>query len=127
MDIVLTVLDEYLLTPYSVYPASWEEDFWLRQVITLFVVVCSGGAILYLLLAGFSYYFIFDHRLMQHPKFLKVCTIFANFSHTFAKKTFLDERIDNHINAGGEWKYKGCICPLPPPPPSPNPGSCPLF
>ncbi|XP_072169141.1 lathosterol oxidase-like [Diadema setosum] len=71
MDIVLNYLDEYLLSRYNVYPESWPEDYWLRQAITLFVVVNVGGAILYFLLAGLSYQFIYDHRLMQHPKFLK--------------------------------------------------------
>lgn len=70
MDLVLNAADQYLLTPY-VYPASWEEDDVVRQLISLFVIVNIGGYVMYLSLATISFYFIFDRRLMKHPQFLK--------------------------------------------------------
>ncbi|KAM4726627.1 lathosterol oxidase [Anableps anableps] len=70
MDLVLNVADHYVLTPY-VYPESWAEDGALRQIISLLVVTNLGAAILYLGLGAFSYYFIFDHKLMKHPHFLE--------------------------------------------------------
>lgn len=70
MDLVLNVADYYVLTPY-VYPTSWSEDGALRQIISLLVVTNLGAAFFYLGLGGLSYYFIFDHKLMKHPQFLK--------------------------------------------------------
>lgn len=70
MDLVLGVADQYVLTPY-VYPASWREDNILRQLLSLYVITCIGGYFLYFITTTFSYFFIFDKRLMQHPHFLK--------------------------------------------------------
>lgn len=72
MDLVLNVADYYFFTPY-VYPSSWPEDETLRQIIGLMVVTNLGAAVLYLGLGALSYFFIFDHKLMQHPQFLEVC------------------------------------------------------
>lgn len=73
MDLVLNVADYYFFTPY-VYPSSWPEDDALRQIIGLMVATNLGAAILYLGLGALSYIFIFDHKLMQHPQFLEVCS-----------------------------------------------------
>lgn len=70
MDIVLKHADSYVLTPH-VYPAWWKEDDITRQLISLFAIVNIGGYIMYFSLATFSYFFIFDRRLMKHPKILK--------------------------------------------------------
>ncbi|KAI3382290.1 hypothetical protein SNEBB_011384 [Seison nebaliae] len=70
MDIVLNYCDEYFFTPF-VYPTTIEPDIWYRQLISLFVITTIGGYILYFLAATVSYLFIFDHRLMRHPKYLK--------------------------------------------------------
>ena len=72
MDIVLNIYDRWLFTPY-VYPArGWPEESLLRQVISLTVLINVNAVILYLLLAGLSYMFLFDKRQMAHPLFLKV-------------------------------------------------------
>lgn len=71
MDLVLSVADYYVFTPY-VYPASWPEDGALRQILSLLVVTNLGAAVLYLGLGALSYYFVFDHSLMKHPHFLEV-------------------------------------------------------
>ncbi|KTG32926.1 hypothetical protein cypCar_00049819 [Cyprinus carpio] len=70
MDLVLNVADYYFFTPY-VYPSSWPEDESLRQIIGLMVVTNLGAAILYLGLGALSYFFVFDHKLKQHPQFLE--------------------------------------------------------
>jgi len=72
MDLVLNVADDYFFTPY-VYSSSWPEDEPLRQIIGLMVVTNLGAAILYLGLGTLCYFFVFDHKLMQHPQFLEVC------------------------------------------------------
>lgn len=72
MDLVLNFADYYFFTPY-VYPSSWPEDEPLRQIIGLMVVTNLGAAILYLGLGALSYFFVFDHKLKQHPQFLEVC------------------------------------------------------
>ncbi len=71
MDLVLDVLDRNLLTPY-VYPATWKEDDMSRQFTTIMLVLNLGAAFFYIAVASFNFYFIFDHRLMKHPLFLKV-------------------------------------------------------
>ena len=71
MDLVLEVLDSNFLTPY-VYPADWKENDIVRQTLTILAILNIGAAVLYLVAASLNYYFIFDHRLMNHPLFLKV-------------------------------------------------------
>lgn len=71
MDLVLNLADHYVLTPY-VYPGSWPEDGPLRQVLSLLLLTNLGATVLYLSLASFSYFFIFDHKLKKHPHFLQV-------------------------------------------------------
>lgn len=70
MDLVLGLLDQYLLTPY-VYPTSWAEDDILRQAATITGMFTIGGIFMYLSFALFSYVFLFDKRIMEHPQFLK--------------------------------------------------------
>jgi len=69
MDVVLDVCDRHFFTPY-VYPASWSEGNVYRQALSLYVITAVGGLLLYLGMASFSYTFVFDHRLKQHPLFL---------------------------------------------------------
>lgn len=70
MDLVLEALDLYLFTPY-VYPASWPEDNWLRQFLSLLIVVNVGGVIMYFAFASFSFFFVYDRELMKHPLILE--------------------------------------------------------
>ncbi|XP_022092144.1 lathosterol oxidase-like [Acanthaster planci] len=71
MDIVLNVADDYIFDKYNVYPVSWSNDYWLRQVASLYVLTCISAVGLYLVSASFNYYVLFDHRLEKHPLFLK--------------------------------------------------------
>ena len=70
MDLVLDACDYFLFTPY-VYPAGLEPNDWRRQALSLYLITTIGGVIMYITMASFSYLFIFDRSLMQHPKFLK--------------------------------------------------------
>ncbi|XP_041650838.1 lathosterol oxidase-like isoform X3 [Cheilinus undulatus] len=70
MDHVLNVADSHVFTPY-VYPASWPEDWALRQIISLWVVTHLGGQLIYLGFGVLSFYCVFDHKLMKHPQFIK--------------------------------------------------------
>ncbi|XP_053409199.1 lathosterol oxidase-like [Mercenaria mercenaria] len=70
MDLVLNTADHYILTPH-VYPTWWKEDDVTRQLISLFAIVNIGGYIMYLSLATLSFFFVFDRRLLKHPKILK--------------------------------------------------------
>ena len=65
MDLVLNFLDQYLFTPY-VYPGTWTENDLLRQVGSLFLVTNIAVC-----LASFSFVFVFDRTLMQHPLILE--------------------------------------------------------
>ncbi|KJE89369.1 sterol-C5-desaturase [Capsaspora owczarzaki ATCC 30864] len=70
MDIVLHVADTYLFTPY-IYPAEWAEDWWPRQLLSLFFLVNISGYALYLIFATLSYIFIYDKALLRHPRILE--------------------------------------------------------
>jgi lathosterol oxidase len=54
-----------------VYASSWGRDNMYRQAMSLFWIAWIGSFIMYFAFASLSYYFIFDHRLKYHPKFLK--------------------------------------------------------
>lgn len=69
MDIVLDACDQYFLTPY-VYPATWREDWLVRQVVSLYFIAAVGGWLLYFAVATLSYLLIFDHGHKQHQQFL---------------------------------------------------------
>lgn len=88
MDVLLHCADEYVLdnlyskilsTPafsgnntfFAPTTAEWTRDNDWRIVLSLSVLVTLGGWFFYLAAATFSYYFIFDHETMKHPKFLK--------------------------------------------------------
>lgn len=70
MDLVLNAADYYFFTPY-IYPATWPEDDFFRQTISLLFITNLGAYILYFFFATLNYYFVFDHSLMKHPQFLK--------------------------------------------------------
>lgn len=59
--------DPATLTPIS----AWPRDYIPRQLISLSVVTLIGIFCLYLLFAGLSYQYLFNHDIMNHPRFLK--------------------------------------------------------
>ncbi|KAF3854479.1 hypothetical protein F7725_022534 [Dissostichus mawsoni] len=70
MDHVLNIADSYIFTPY-VYPASWSEEGALRQIVSLWLVTILGAVLLFLGCGALNFYYVFDHKLMMHPLFLK--------------------------------------------------------
>lgn len=86
MDTVLHYSDQYVFD--SVYAKIWpsytvvnnatgaivsswpRDDFW-RIHLSVFAITCIFGWALYLITATLSYYIVFDHDYMKHPKFLK--------------------------------------------------------
>ncbi|KAJ3366151.1 Lathosterol oxidase [Allomyces javanicus] len=85
MDIVLDYADHYVLDTVYAHIARafaatpWHDlvdahllvrDSLIRQGWTLFWLNAIGAIILYLLLATVSFYTIYDHDQMKHPKFL---------------------------------------------------------
>lgn len=84
MDTVLYISDEYLFDYVygAIWPAytktvagsvisSWPRDDVYRVGLSLFLITSVFGWLLYLISASMSYYFVFDHDYMKHPKFLK--------------------------------------------------------
>ncbi|KAG8953212.1 c-5 sterol desaturase [Tulasnella sp. 424] len=51
--------------------SAWPRDYVPRQLISVTILTIIGIHVLYFLFAGLSYYFIFNHEMMKHPKFLK--------------------------------------------------------
>ena len=58
---------EQFLAPVS----AWPRDYVPRQCLSLIITTLVGVHLLYFLFSTFSYYFIFDHDMMKHPRFLK--------------------------------------------------------
>lgn len=64
--------DGFLFSPTVYSTASaFARTNWLRQLVSLTVIVTVFGAILYLGTAALSYYLVYDKENMKHPKFLK--------------------------------------------------------
>jgi lathosterol oxidase len=59
--------DTSALTPIS----AWPRDYIPRQLISLSVITLIGIFCLYFIFAGLSYLYIFNHEMMNHPRFLK--------------------------------------------------------
>lgn len=51
--------------------SNMPRDNILRQCISLYGLVYLGILLLYFSIATFSYYYIFDHRMQNHPRYLK--------------------------------------------------------
>jgi Delta7-sterol 5-desaturase len=51
--------------------SAWPRDYIPRQLLSLIVITLLGIHALYFIFASFSYYFIFNHDMMKHPRFLK--------------------------------------------------------
>ncbi|KZV60722.1 hypothetical protein PENSPDRAFT_593751 [Peniophora sp. CONT] len=51
--------------------SAWPRDYVPRQLISLAAITLIGVHALYFIFSTLSYYFIFNHDMMNHPKFLK--------------------------------------------------------
>ncbi|KAJ7592952.1 fatty acid hydroxylase [Mycena floridula] len=51
--------------------SAWPRNYIPRQLLSLTVITLVGIHLLYFIFATLSYYFIFNHEMMKHPKFLK--------------------------------------------------------
>ena len=70
MDLILNYLEPRIFHPlYHSLPFPLNPI--LSTSISIFLVSLIGVNILYFTLSTLSYYFIYDHSLMDHPKFLK--------------------------------------------------------
>ncbi|KAI0077868.1 hypothetical protein K474DRAFT_1747658 [Panus rudis PR-1116 ss-1] len=65
--------DVLLSLPSTSMPSTsaWPRDYILRQAISLTAITMIGIHLLYFIFASLSYYFIFNHEMMKHPRFLK--------------------------------------------------------
>lgn len=72
MDVVLRGADRLLLDKaYASLAPSMGRDNVARQCISLYIITLIATLILYFGIAGLSYLFIYDKRMMRHPRFLK--------------------------------------------------------
>jgi len=51
--------------------SAWPRDDWRRQTLSLTAITLIGIHIMYFVIAGASYKWLFDHRMMNHPRFIK--------------------------------------------------------
>jgi Delta7-sterol 5-desaturase len=76
MDLVLSACDHWFLDDlYQKFPLQLQtfldKDSIYRQSLSLWFISFVGVNILYFTLSSFSYHFLFDKTLMNHPKYLK--------------------------------------------------------
>jgi lathosterol oxidase len=75
MDIVLEWTEANILTGVydTLIPHKWEwsQDYWLRQYISLFLILTFGGYILYFVLDITSYILLFNKEIRKNKHFLK--------------------------------------------------------
>lgn len=50
--------------------SAWPRSYIPRQLLSLFVLLLLGVHVMYFLIASLSYYFLFNHQMMLHPRFL---------------------------------------------------------
>lgn len=53
------------------YGSIFPRHHWLREATSLLIVATIFGWLLYFSVASFSYYFIFDNAVFNHPRYLK--------------------------------------------------------
>ncbi|KAH7106270.1 fatty acid hydroxylase [Auriculariales sp. MPI-PUGE-AT-0066] len=51
--------------------SAWPREYWPRQVASVSAITLIGIHLLYFIFASFSYYTLFNHDMMRHPRFLK--------------------------------------------------------
>jgi lathosterol oxidase len=51
--------------------SAWPRDYIPRQCLSLIITTLIGVHLLYFFFSTFSYYFVFNHAMMKHPRFLK--------------------------------------------------------
>ncbi|KAK3944303.1 C-5 sterol desaturase [Diplogelasinospora grovesii] len=55
----------------AAYQSAWTRDNMYRQATSLFLITWLFGLVLYFVFSTLSYFFIFDKKTLEHPKFLK--------------------------------------------------------
>jgi lathosterol oxidase len=61
----------YTATQTLPHVSAWGRDYVPRQLFSLTAITLVGIHLLYFIIATFSYYFIFNHEMKRHPRFLK--------------------------------------------------------
>ena len=67
----ITSSSSFASSPTNAVVSAWPRDYVPRQLISLAFLTLVGIHVLYFLFAGLSYRYIFDHKMMCHPRFLK--------------------------------------------------------
>jgi hypothetical protein len=71
MDLVLRTCDDYFFDEIWSRLIPFPREYIPRQLISLCLITLIGIHVLYFLFAWISYRFIFNHEMMEHPKFIK--------------------------------------------------------
>ena len=51
--------------------SAWPREYALRQLVSLYMLTLIGITLMYFTVATASYYLIFNHDMMRHPRFIK--------------------------------------------------------
>ena len=51
--------------------SAWPRDYYVRQLLSLYTLTLIGIVLMYFTVATASYYLIFNHDMMRHPRFIK--------------------------------------------------------
>ncbi|KAJ7228513.1 fatty acid hydroxylase [Mycena pura] len=61
----------YSVLSQPLQTSAWPRDYIPRQILSLFVFTLIGIHVLYFVIAGLSYRFVFNHEMRKHPRFIK--------------------------------------------------------
>lgn len=70
-DLLLSLSPPHSSASSIPFASAWPRDYIPRQLLSLSVITMIGIHLLYFVFATLSYYFIFNHEMMKHPRFLK--------------------------------------------------------
>lgn len=83
--------------------SAWPRDHIFRQLLSLTVITLIGIFVLYFLFASLSFYFIFNHDMMRHPRFLPnqvkleiICSLWAFPGMTLLTLPFFLSEVRGH-------------------------------
>ncbi|KZS92707.1 fatty acid hydroxylase [Sistotremastrum niveocremeum HHB9708] len=83
--------------------SAWPRDHFTRQILSLTVITLIGICVLYFLFASLSFYFIFNHDMMRHPRFLPnqvrleiICSLWAFPGMTLLTLPFFLSEVRGH-------------------------------
>ena len=69
MDLVLNLADKYIFD--YIYPATWDQQCFWRQSLSLWFIVVVGAYLLYFIFSSLDFFFLYDKNNLKDRRILK--------------------------------------------------------